>query len=142
MNDAVKKFKEGCNCSQAVFTEFCGRYGVDEKLGLAAACGFGAGMGKMGKTCGAVTGAMMVLGLDNFKGNDSKPGVYEAVRKFVKDFEGRHGSIECRQLLGLDVSNPEEFKKASDMKLFETKCRFYVETASELLGAGLKGVKK
>ena len=57
-NEAVACFQEGFNCSQAVFLTYCEEFGLlDRKTALKIACGLGGGMGRLGGTCGAVSGA-------------------------------------------------------------------------------------
>lgn len=51
------------NCAQAILSTYCEAFGLERNLALRLAQGFGGGMAHMGKTCGAVTGAYMVLGL-------------------------------------------------------------------------------
>ena len=65
---AINYFQNSFNCAQAVFTPFGLDMGVPEDHCLKIACAFGAGMGRQQCTCGAVTGAMMVLGLHFGKG--------------------------------------------------------------------------
>ncbi len=59
---AVKEFGKGFNCSQAVLSSYSEQFGLDCEKAFKVATGFGGGM-RMGDTCGAVTGALMVLGL-------------------------------------------------------------------------------
>ena len=59
---AVSKFVAGYNCAQSVFYAFSDDLKIDQDTGLKIACGFGAGMGRQGEVCGAVTGGIMVLG--------------------------------------------------------------------------------
>jgi len=63
LEQAVNIFKEGSNCSQAVISVYAEDFGLSRKMALKIAQVFGAGMGQMAQTCGAVTGAFMVLGL-------------------------------------------------------------------------------
>lgn len=60
---AVACFKEGFSCSQAVFSTFAPQLGLECELALKVAGLFGGGMGRLGEVCGAVTGALMALGL-------------------------------------------------------------------------------
>ena len=107
------------------------------------ACGFGAGMGKMAKTCGAVTGGFMVIGLKygHTKGGDieSKEKTYALVREFSDLFSKDHGSVECRELLSCDINTPEGLKLAQEQKLFRTLCPKYVESAVKILEKILSG---
>jgi C_GCAxxG_C_C family probable redox protein len=59
----IDAFRKGFNCSQAVLSSFSPDLGLEKETALKIACGFGAGMAKLQETCGAVTGAVMVLGL-------------------------------------------------------------------------------
>lgn len=128
---AVSRFAEGFNCSQAVFSSYA--EGMDEEA-LKIASGFGGGMGRMAETCGAVTGAMMVLGL-RFGGatpdREAKERVYARVREFADRFKARNGSLDCRDLLGCDISTPDGYEMAKN--LFTTTCPKYVRDACEIL---------
>ncbi|MFC1737119.1 C-GCAxxG-C-C family protein [Candidatus Hydrogenedentota bacterium] len=133
---AKKLFEEGYNCSQAVLAAFGERFGLEREMALRVASGFGGGM-RRGETCGAVTGALMVLGLriyDLSKGAKSaKKGPYSAVEDFARRFIERNGSVSCKELLGCDISIPEDLKKAEEEKLFTTLCPKLVEEAAEIL---------
>jgi len=91
----------------------------------------------MGETCGAVTGAFMVIGLKygNTKTGDdgARERTYELVGEFAKRFRSSHGSIVCRELLGYDLSNPEERTAARKKGLFTTLCPQLVQDAVEIL---------
>ena len=71
--------------------------------------------------CGAVAGAIMVLGL-RYGGPaatdpTAKAAMYERVRDFVARFKARNQSIICRDLLGCDLSTPEDWQQAQDRKV-------------------------
>jgi C_GCAxxG_C_C family probable redox protein len=91
----------------------------------------------MGEQCGAVTGAFMVIGLKygmTTAGDEgSRERTYELVREFVTRFESRHGSIRCKELLGYDLSNPQEGETAKQKGLFDTLCPQLVRDATEIL---------
>jgi C_GCAxxG_C_C family probable redox protein len=63
VDSAVSSFKEGFNCSQSVFSTYSRLFGLNHEVALKIAQGFGGGFARMGQTCGAVTGAFMVIGL-------------------------------------------------------------------------------
>jgi C_GCAxxG_C_C family probable redox protein len=98
---------------------------------------FGGGMARMGKTCGAVTGAFMVIGLKcgrvSSQDEQTRDKNYGLVREFVKKFEARNGSIVCRELLDCDISTPEGLKFAQDNKLFENVCPKFIRDAAEIV---------
>ena len=129
-------FQDGLNCSQIVFSSFAERFGLDKDAALRIASGFGAGMGRMSLTCGAVTGAFMALGLKygyaSGESKESKEKIYALVREFAEKFRAIHGSIECRELVGFDISTPDGYKEASDNGLFRTLCPQFVKSAVEI----------
>ena len=112
------------------------RYGVDRDLALRIASGFASGM-RMAETCGAVAGAFMVLGLQHATAEcDTVRGrqpVYAAAVEFRRQFEERHGTVVCRDLLGCDVTTPEGAQTAKERGLFKTVCPQMVRDAAEIL---------
>ncbi|MGD9346555.1 MAG: C-GCAxxG-C-C family protein [Candidatus Aminicenantes bacterium] len=134
---ALTCFKEGFSCSQAVLSAFCEPLGLDLFTALKISQSFGGGMAYMGETCGAVTGAFMVIGLKHgrIRTNDdaAKEKTYELVQEFVQRFRTKHGSILCRELLEYDLSREDEFKEAQEKKLFDELCPKLVQTAAEIL---------
>ncbi len=133
---AVSRFAAGFNCSQAVFSAYSERFGLDEKTALKIAAGFGGGMGRMAETCGAVTGALMVLGLKyggTSPDRQAKELAYERVRTFADRFKACHGSLACRDLLGCDLSTAEGQEAARQNNLFATMCPKFVRDAAEIL---------
>jgi C_GCAxxG_C_C family probable redox protein len=135
---ALSKFREaGFSCAQAVLFALGPELGLDEKIALKVSGAFGGGMAHMAETCGAVTGAFMVIGLKygmTESGNqDDKDKTYETVHEFVRRFKERNGSIICRDLLGVDLSKPGGDDQASAQNLYEEKCTNYVRDAVEIL---------
>jgi C_GCAxxG_C_C family probable redox protein len=134
---AVSTFKDGFTCSQAILATYADCFGLDRPLALKLAAGFGGGMGRMAGTCGAVTGALMVLGLkDGPTGADDQKGreaIYQRVREFAQRFEARNGSTVCRDLIQCDISTPEGLALAQQQKLFKTVCPKFIQDAAEIL---------
>ena len=95
----------------------------------------------MAETCGAVTGAIMVLGLAHCDGSsrsaDGRRAVYQAVQSLAAEFRTRHGSLLCRELLGCDISTREGALLATARGLFRSKCPALVRDAAEMLEARL-----
>jgi C_GCAxxG_C_C family probable redox protein len=91
----------------------------------------------MGETCGAVTGALMVIGLKHgnveAKDKNSKNKTYELAETFVRRFKDRNATVNCRGLLGCDISTPEGLRKARGKKLFKAVCPKYVRDAAEII---------
>ncbi|MBI5834674.1 MAG: C_GCAxxG_C_C family protein [Armatimonadetes bacterium] len=133
---AQAAFATGMSCSQAVAMTYAGRVGADADLLARAAIGFGAGMGRRGETCGAVTGAYLILGLALGKQTDgawNKGDVYDKVHEFTQCFAQRCGAVDCRDLLGYDISDPEQMAKARELGLVRTVCPNAVGAAAEIL---------
>ena len=100
---AVELFKEGKNCSQAVFTAFATELGLTEEMALSISVGLGGGVGRMREVCGAISGSAMVVGL-KYPEYD-KTQVYEKVRAIADEFKKTNPSIVCKELLG--ITKPE-----------------------------------
>ncbi|MBN2181830.1 MAG: C_GCAxxG_C_C family protein [Sedimentisphaerales bacterium] len=133
---AVERFKSGFNCSQSVFGSYSEQFGLDCDKALRIATGFGGGM-RMSETCGAVTGAFMVLSLKygntTAQDSESKAETYEKIEEYTARFKARNGSVKCRDLLGCDISTQDGRKEALDKDLFSTVCPEMVKIAAEIL---------
>jgi len=129
-------FRNGYACSQAILTVYGTPLGLPHDQAMRVAAGFAGGM-RLGDTCGAVTGAVMVLGLRHCSTDcgtpDGRAEVYDRVVDFADRFKQRNGSISCRELLGCDISTAEGMKQAQAQNLFTTKCVRMVEDASKIL---------
>jgi C_GCAxxG_C_C family probable redox protein len=136
-DEALALHAEGCNCAQSVLRVFSKGLGCDESCALKIATGFGGGMGRTGGTCGAVTGAFMVLGLARGMRNagdvDAKEETYALVREFSQRFAKDHETLLCRELLGVDLGTPEGQKKAREQGLFASRCNGYIGDAVRIL---------
>jgi C_GCAxxG_C_C family probable redox protein len=126
---AVKCFESGYNCSQAIFSTYSPDLGVTSEQAIKIASGFGGGM-HIGSTCGAVTGAFMVLGLKFAKGKD-KP--YDKTLKFTEIFCRKNKSTDCQALIGCDIRTKEGLDKAINEGLFRSICSQLVRDSAEIL---------
>ncbi len=135
---AKELFSEGFNCAQSVFAAFAPELGLDNETALKIASSFGGGMAHMGEVCGAVTGALMVLGLKYGRTKaadlDARERNYERVEEFVKRFKALHSSILCRELLGADMSTLEGRIKIKEQNLTRDLCPGFVRDAARILG--------
>lgn len=135
--EAVACFNEGFCCSQAVLSTHAPMFDLDRNTALKIATSFCGGMGHMGETCGAVTGALMVIGLKHGRteaeDEETKERAYDLVREFVKEFESRNGSTRCRDLLGIDIGTPEGLNLIREKNLFDTLCTKLVRDAVEII---------
>lgn len=137
---AGEAFRAGFNCAQAVLIPFAEADGLGREAGARIASSFGAGMGKMQETCGAVTGAFMALGLRlGFERGDDQEGRARALglsKDFISAFKGEFGTLLCKELLGCDLNTEEgqRIHKESDQR--ETICmkcvRFAASTVETL----------
>lgn len=133
---AVEYYNSNFNCSQGVFTAFATELGIDEKLALRLGANFGGGERK-GVLCGAVAGALMVLGLRcghcDSEDKEGKAKAYRISEEFMNRFIAQNGSVVCRELLGYDLTQAEELKVIKERNLFRTFCPEMVKSAAEIL---------
>jgi len=133
---ALALYNDKFNCCQSVFGAFCEDYGLSQKEALRLACGMGGGV-RSGDVCGAVSGAVMIIGL-KYGHNDSgdlekKAECYQKTIEYVTQFRERYGSICCRDLLGYDFSKPEEEKVIHEQGLIWKVCPPVISNAIALL---------
>lgn len=134
---AVACFREGFNCSQAILSTWGGDFGLGRETALRVASGFGGGMAGQGEVCGAVTGALIVIGLKHgqtdAKDKETKEKNYSRIQELTRCFRSRNGSLLCRELLGCDLTTPEGREAAKQKGLFAERCPRFVRDAAELL---------
>lgn len=133
-NEATRYFRNHFNCSQSVFTVFRTECGLTEEQCLKSACAFGGGMGRQQLICGALTGAMMAIGMKYGKAmgdpEEKKVETYAKTRELFAEFENIHGSSNCRELLkGFNMNDPDDHKRIIELRLFDTLCEKYVADA-------------
>jgi C_GCAxxG_C_C family probable redox protein len=131
---AIDLFKNGYNCAQSVLSVLSPELGLNQDIAMKLASPFGSGIAYMQETCGAVTGALMAIGLKYGKGEngttEDKERAYDFSRHFLTEFKQERGSICCRTLMeGLDMSTPEGMAEIGKRKLFQLKCAHHVQTA-------------
>lgn len=134
-------FKQGYNCAQSVLMAFAETYGLPPEQAAQVAAGFGGGMGGLGRTCGAVSGGLMALGLARgfvIPGDKiAKDETYALARRFQARFTERFGVLDCKILLGADISTPEGLAQARAEGRF-AGCTVIVEGATDILAEILK----
>ena len=147
---AVDLFKQGFNCSQAVFASCADLYGItDEQLALRLSASFGGGMGRMRLVCGAASGMFMLAGLHNGSctphDNAGKMNNYALVQDLAGQFKSTYGSLICAELLGLAPigaiscqpsdpkpadRTPEYYEKRPCPEMIAQAVRIYLRTIS------------
>ncbi len=137
---ADAKFIEGYNCAQSVLFSFCDKTNLSPDLALKLACGFGAGMGRKGEVCGAVTGGILALGALFGRGEkedrQATEMVYAKTRELLTRFSSLHGSCICRELLsGCDLTASQGQHHFKDSECFDNICRPCVRDAVEIVEA-------
>lgn len=104
---AVDNFMQGYGCCQSVVAAFADLYNLDDTMAKRIAAGFGGGVGRMRMMCGAVSGIVILAGLDRgqIDGADrkGKSMCYKVVQELLDEFKVQNGSVVCAELLGLKV---------------------------------------
>lgn len=120
---AKELFLDGYNCSQAVFVAYADKYNLDKELALRLSASFGGGMGRMREVCGAVSGMLMVAGMETGqvkpKDPEAKKANYDMVQKLARRFKDEYGSIICKELLGLVPMPGQNTGRDSELKAAE-----------------------
>jgi len=102
---AVDNFMKGYGCAQSVVAAFSDLYGLDEEMALRIAAGFGGGVGRLRMMCGAVSGIVMLVGLDcgQTEGSDraGKSACYKVVQELLAESKAQNGSLICAEILGI-----------------------------------------
>jgi len=137
IEETLSRFKEDFSCAQSIFGTYATHYGLDLDKALKISTGFGGGMARSGRTCGAVTGAFMVIGLKSGMGvskdMEAKEKTYQIILEFSSQFQENNGSLICKELLGCDINTPEGKDYFNKNQLSEKKCFQYVKNAAEIL---------
>lgn len=133
---AVELFLSGHACCQSVLLAWAPDLGLDHDPAARVAAGFGGGM-QLGGTCGAVTGAIMVLGLalcsDDCVTGEGRAATSEAVASFEERFRLRAGSVDCPDIIGCDLRTSVGAAEAVERGLFASRCAPAVRAATEIL---------
>lgn len=130
-------FGQGFSCSQAVFAAYAEDYGMDQEAALRVAAAFGGGLARSGGPCGAMSGALMVIGLEHgmvsAAAPQTKEHTYKIAQEFVERFRAANGAIDCRELLGHDMSTPEGRLAIKETGVAKAICPKLVQSATEIL---------
>jgi len=138
-DEAAALFRQGFSCSQAVLSAFAPQFRLERDIALRISQGFGAGMGYTDDVCGAISGAIMVIGLrygrTTAEDKAAKERTYAVVGEFLRRFKERNGSVECTTLLGYNLSDPQQVAEAKKHKAVMGRCPAFVRDAVELIEA-------
>lgn len=140
--EARDLFEKGFNCCQSVLFTYGKGYFKENTFALKLASGFGAGISYRGEMCGAVSGALMVLGLhygySDLTMEVSKEMSFCITKEFIETFEKQNGSVICNQLLKNEINTTEGLDNAQQNGLFKKICPKLVDSASEILESLIK----
>jgi C_GCAxxG_C_C family probable redox protein len=134
---AADYFSRDYNCAQSVLLAMQEYYGIRRnRLIPKIATAFGGGIGRRGSLCGALTGATMAIGLRH--GTDKtvlveKEKAYEIALKFYDQFAKECGSPLCKELIGYNLTSPEELERMRKSNVRDEKCCHFVKKAVEIL---------
>lgn len=144
---AVDLFMSGNGCCQSVVAAFADLYDLDDKQAKLIAAGFGGGVGRMRMMCGAVSGLVILAGLNDgqTEGSDreGKAHCYKVVQQLLERSKRENGSIICSELLGLkgpvppgnfvpDERNAEYYRKRPCAAKVESAARIFAEYLAEI----------
>jgi C_GCAxxG_C_C family probable redox protein len=137
VEQAVAFYKQGYTCTQSILSSFADRYGLQKDLAFRMGEPFGAGTSCTNDMCGSVAGAILVLGLQygsaRCDDDAARYRTYQFVNELIQRFKGLHGSIQCGDLLGYDLSDPHQLKTVWEKGLFTQLCPHLVRDAAQIL---------
>ncbi len=135
MSLASKYHQEGFNCAESVLLALCREMGIESSLIPRIATGFGGGIGHTGDICGAVTGAVMALGIrfgrSDPQDKETRDKLYLLVESFLREAEKNLGHLDCLSLIGVRLNTEEGLKRYRRENLRE-KCRLIVTTVESI----------
>jgi len=140
---AMENFRKGYNCSQSIVLAFADILPVDRTMLLRLASSFGGGMGRLREVCGSVTGMFMIAGLlygyDGPETGQVKADHYAGIQELAHRFEEKHGTIVCREMLGLSVRHDVPVPEARTTEYYKKRpCAEIIGDAAEILEQYIK----
>jgi C_GCAxxG_C_C family probable redox protein len=143
---AVDYFMQGFGCCQSVVAAFSDLYGLDEAMALRIGAGFGGGVGRMRMMCGAVSGLVVLAGLDcgqtDGSNREGKSECYKVVQDLLAQFKADNGSVICAEILGLKGYEKAQSSYVASPRTAEyyksRPCAAKVESAARIFANYLK----
>ena len=138
VEQAVQTFESGYNCAQSVFATYADLFGMEREMALKLSSSMGGGIGRMREVCGVVSAMAMLAGLK--EGNtdpsneEGKEKIYLLTRQMADMFKAKHGTVICRELLGIEGME-ESAKPAKREKAYyeQRPCSKLVATAARIV---------
>lgn len=145
VEQAVDNFMQGYGCCQAVVAAFADIYGMDDAMAKRVAAGFGGGVGRMRMMCGAVSGIVMLVGLDcgqtDGANRDGKTACYKVVQELLAESKEQNGSLICAEILGINGNDKAVSNYVASARTAEyykkRPCVAKVESAARIFAAYL-----
>ncbi len=146
VNKAVNLFNNGYNCSQSVVCAYCEELGISHEMGKRIASGFGGGLGGLRRTCGALTGAIIIAGLKHGSYDPTdiilKREYYQIIKDIEQEFSIKFSTSICKDLLKKSKAHFEASPMARTEEYYATRpCAVFVAYASEILESYLTDSK-
>lgn len=143
---AVQLLHQQYHCSQALFGSFAEDLGLDLKTAFKISTCFGGGM-RQGGTCGCITASLLILGmaLGFYDSQDRELEVYgnKKTEEFIRLFtEKMDGSVNCRDILGKDISKPKDMAIIRKEGLILKKCPYALNVSIDILEEMLADIFK
>ena len=146
---AVENFMSGYGCCQSVVAAFADLYGLDDLQAKRIAAGFGGGVGRLRMMCGAVSGIVMLVGLDcgqtEGSDRDGKSACYKVVQELLAQSEAENGSLICAEILGLKGHEKAHSSYVASPRTAEyykqRPCAAKVESAARIFANYLRSKK-
>ena len=140
---AMANFYEGYNCSQSIVLAFADLIPIEKTTLLKMSSSFGGGMGRLREVCGSVTGMFMIAGIlygyDGPETGQVKADHYARIQELARRFEETHGSIVCREMLGLSVRHDVPVPEARTQEYYKKRpCPEIIGDAADLLEQYIK----
>ncbi len=134
---AIMMVKNGLQCSQAALAALGEQLGIEIKQALRLASGFGGGIALQGDICGAVSGAIMAIGLkhgyDKGPDVDARDKVYFLAQELIQRIKAKHGCYTCRGLTGMEWTGPESLKLFHERGIPEKVCLNVIRDAVDIV---------
>ncbi len=137
-DEARALFAEHYNCAQSVFVPLARRLGMDADLAFRIATPFGGGISHTGQVCGAVSGALMAIGLARgftTVDREKKYACYDLTQSFLQAFESLHDGVRCPALIGFHIGVASELEQARRANVFHDICPVYVADSVRIASA-------
>lgn len=134
---AAEYMGSGFNCAQSIVKAYSSELSVDKSAAVRMAASLGAGLGRNGYVCGALSGSALVIGAryGNTDPADTagRDKAYEKADALLEKFEKEHHTVLCRELISFNLKNPDDLKRARESGVFQSQCPLFVLSAAKIL---------